>query len=245
MRKILKKFEVTNITGLTNYQINKLEVGDVVAKNTNGQLHHYIVSYKQENVGICLTYTDASVCETVSYDFVEGNWIYNSTDVTELGGSGATYTAGTGIQITNENVINNTQDEVVANPTLAGTEANLTGLQIGNTKFKVPQGGETKYKHNVAIAYADPTLCNPLIVKLNDIINNSNIEFNFNSLLEYIGTEDQIGYPCLWNEGNGFEYEGLYATAVGENPAIAPVLNHSIYITNGQYTQVIDVIKSF
>ena len=81
MRKFLKKLEVTNITNLTKYQIDKLEVGDVVAKKTNGMYHHYIVSYKENNVGICLTYTDASVVETVSYDYVEGNWVYNSTDV--------------------------------------------------------------------------------------------------------------------------------------------------------------------
>ena len=31
---------------------------------------------------------------------------------------------------------------VVANPTLAGTETNLTGLQVGATKYKVPQGME-------------------------------------------------------------------------------------------------------
>lgn len=31
--------------------------------------------------------------------------------------------------------------EVIANPTLAGTEADLTGLQVGNTKYKVPSGG--------------------------------------------------------------------------------------------------------
>lgn len=31
--------------------------------------------------------------------------------------------------------------DIVANPTLAGTEANLTGLQVGNTKYAVPQGG--------------------------------------------------------------------------------------------------------
>ena len=30
---------------------------------------------------------------------------------------------------------------VVANPTLAGTEANLTGLQVGDTKYAVPSGG--------------------------------------------------------------------------------------------------------
>lgn len=31
--------------------------------------------------------------------------------------------------------------EVIANPTLAGTEADLTGLQVGDTKYKVPSGG--------------------------------------------------------------------------------------------------------
>lgn len=30
---------------------------------------------------------------------------------------------------------------VVANPTLAGTEADLTGLQVGDIKYKVPEGG--------------------------------------------------------------------------------------------------------
>ena len=32
--------------------------------------------------------------------------------------------------------------EVVANPTLAGTEADLTGIQVGETKYKVPSGTE-------------------------------------------------------------------------------------------------------
>ena len=82
MRKFLKKFEVTDIKKLTNYQINKLEVGDVVAKNTNGQDHNYIVSYKQNGVGMCLTYSDATYLETISYDYVEGNWVYNSQDST-------------------------------------------------------------------------------------------------------------------------------------------------------------------
>ena len=30
--------------------------------------------------------------------------------------------------------------EVIANPTLVGTEADLTGLQVGDTKYKVPSG---------------------------------------------------------------------------------------------------------
>ena len=81
MRKFLKKLEVTNITNLTKYQIDKLEVGDVVAKKTNGQYHHYIVSYKENNVGICLTYSACGYLETVSYDYTGGHWVYNSTDV--------------------------------------------------------------------------------------------------------------------------------------------------------------------
>ena len=81
MRKFVKKIEVKDITKMTDNQINKLECGDKVAKNTNGQYHCYTVSYKQNGVGICLTYTDASVVETVSYDFTGGHWVYNSTDI--------------------------------------------------------------------------------------------------------------------------------------------------------------------
>ena len=84
MRKFVKKIEVKNINAMTDYEINKLECGDIVAKNTNGQYHCYTVSYKQNGVGICLTYTDASCVETVSYDFTGGHWVYNSTDVTPI-----------------------------------------------------------------------------------------------------------------------------------------------------------------
>lgn len=58
------------------------------------------------------------------------------------GEGGKDYTAGNGIEITEENVINNTQDAVIANPELAGDEPDLTGLEVGNTKYKVPQGGK-------------------------------------------------------------------------------------------------------
>lgn len=34
-----------------------------------------------------------------------------------------------------------TKEEIVANPTLTGNEADLTSLQIGDTKYKVPSGG--------------------------------------------------------------------------------------------------------
>ena len=44
---------------------------------------------------------------------------------------------------------------VVANPTLAGTESDLTGLQVNGTKYKVPSGGGggggTPYDSNPAM----------------------------------------------------------------------------------------------
>lgn len=43
--------------------------------------------------------------------------------------------------------------KVTANPTLAGTEADLTGLQVGDTKFKVG-GGKQLYQHNIFCQFA-------------------------------------------------------------------------------------------
>ena len=83
-------YETTNIASLSDTFINKLKSGDVVVKKTGNQRHSYRVSYKEKNQGICLTYTDAATAETVSYDYVDGHWVYNSTDVTNLG-EAATY----------------------------------------------------------------------------------------------------------------------------------------------------------
>lgn len=77
--------EVTDITALTGDQLDALEVGSRVAKKTGTAKHLYVVSYKDaENGGLCLTYTDASVVETVSYDHLESGWAYNSTDITPI-----------------------------------------------------------------------------------------------------------------------------------------------------------------
>ena len=77
---------VNNIKEMTDEEIDGLKVGDVVAKKTGDMYHCYVVSYKEEHHGICLTYVDASVAETQSYDYTEGHWVYNSEDKTELGG---------------------------------------------------------------------------------------------------------------------------------------------------------------
>jgi len=77
-----KPTEVEDITAIDGAILDTLQVGDKVAKITGKQKHLYTVSYKGEGVGegICLTYADASLIETVSYDFTDSGWVYNSTD---------------------------------------------------------------------------------------------------------------------------------------------------------------------
>lgn len=48
----------------------------------------------------------------------------------------------------------NALKKVVANPTLAGTEAELTGIEIGGTKYKAGGGSGTQlYRHYIHILY--------------------------------------------------------------------------------------------
>ena len=78
--------EVTDITKLTNEQLDALNVGDKVVKVTGTDKHLYLVSYKAETGGgICLSYNAAGYGETVSYDRTESGWAYNSTDIKEYG----------------------------------------------------------------------------------------------------------------------------------------------------------------
>ena len=81
-----KPTEVSDITSIPGETLDALNVGDKVAKQTGTAQHLYVVSYKDaENGGMCLTYTDASTVETVSYDHTESGWAYNSTDKTNIG----------------------------------------------------------------------------------------------------------------------------------------------------------------
>ena len=75
---------VGNMTTLTDAQIDSLACGDTVIKEDSSGTHSYRVTYKKDETGICITYTDASLIETVSYDYTDGHWIYNSTDITDL-----------------------------------------------------------------------------------------------------------------------------------------------------------------
>lgn len=77
------KITVGSIDHITSEDLSSLECGDIVCKEDATGKHSYIVSYKSEE-GICLTYVDATTSETVSYDYIGGQWVYNSTDITPL-----------------------------------------------------------------------------------------------------------------------------------------------------------------
>lgn len=79
------RIEVDDITSISSSALEMLDCGDEVIKITGNQKHHYRCSYKEHHKGLCLTYVDASCVETVSYDYSEGAWVYNSTDVAHLG----------------------------------------------------------------------------------------------------------------------------------------------------------------
>ena len=76
--------ECDNVKTLSNSQIDLLRCGDYLVKKDASGEHAYKVTYKKDKVGMCITYHDASVIETQSYDYVDGNWVYNSEDKTEL-----------------------------------------------------------------------------------------------------------------------------------------------------------------
>lgn len=77
--------EVESVEELTSAQCDALVCGQVVIKNENGNKHAYVVSYKEEGQGLCLTYADCENVETIAYDCVEGEWGFNSKDVTHIG----------------------------------------------------------------------------------------------------------------------------------------------------------------
>lgn len=76
-----RRIEVANIEAMEDDQLTMLKCGDVVVKQTANMRHCYTVTYKEDNVGICLSYYAAGYLETISYDFVENHWVFNSKDV--------------------------------------------------------------------------------------------------------------------------------------------------------------------
>ena len=64
--------------------LDTLKAGDILTKQTGNQKHTYVVSYKEEKHGICITYVACGYMETISYDYTDGHWVFNSKDVIEV-----------------------------------------------------------------------------------------------------------------------------------------------------------------
>ena len=76
--------EVEDIEALTDEQLENLKAGDIVLKLTNNMKHTYIVTYKEDRVGLCLSYFDFGYSETVSYDYDSENEAWTLNDVERL-----------------------------------------------------------------------------------------------------------------------------------------------------------------
>lgn len=79
--RLANVIHTNNITNLSDKDIDNLKPGDIVLKKTNNMEHTYIVTYKEEHKGICISYYAAGYSETVSYDYTDEHWVYNSTDI--------------------------------------------------------------------------------------------------------------------------------------------------------------------
>ena len=74
----------TDIEHLSDEFLDRLKAGDILTKQTGKQKHTYVVSYKEEKHGICITYVACGYMETISYDYTAGHWVFNSKDVIEV-----------------------------------------------------------------------------------------------------------------------------------------------------------------
>lgn len=77
------KVKVDDVKNIDGAIIEQLKCGDIVIKEDASSEHAYVVTFKSET-GICLTYADASVVETQSYDLVDDEWVYNLEDKWEM-----------------------------------------------------------------------------------------------------------------------------------------------------------------
>lgn len=96
-----------------------LQIGENKYKMPNNEPAAYIKEAAVANEKLTLTKKDSS---TVEFD---------------ISGKQAKLTAGDNITIDKDNKIS---ANIIANPTLAGSEAELAAIQVGTTKYKVPDG---------------------------------------------------------------------------------------------------------
>lgn len=157
-------YEVDNIEQLSDAECNMLRCGDVLLKKTANQRHAYRVSYKENGVGMCLTYVDCENAETIAYDYTDGHWVFNSKDVTSLGGH------------TDAEIKALAKAEVES--ASAGTIADSLGLDASGNLVKGSIEAEC-YQHNINVY--DGSRYHRFI-----IVNKSSTPFTFSTLRAWI-----------------------------------------------------------
>lgn len=108
--------------------------------------------------------------------------------------------------------------EVVANPTLAGTEDALTGLQVGDTKYSVPQTPKL-YLHSVRLRPSSGSSYDITCL----IINNSNTTFTASTFKTYLANNYPSNNVSLM--ASGFANES--ATDVTDKIVVAVCDNYN------------------
>lgn len=120
--------------------------------------------------------------------------------------------------------------DVVANPELSGDEADLTGLQVGDTKYKVPQGGGgvAKYLHSVS---AQLRLGSTDIYFFGKYLSTSSTEQTDarSALSAIVGEKRCSGYAASVADGTWAELNGLYIS----NGTTKQIIGASYDIDNG------------
>lgn len=135
--------------------------------------------------------------------------------------------------------------EVVANPTLAGDEAELTGLQVGDTKYAMPQGGggggNQLYQHSILIRSKNTSTASDLCYCTLTIISNSSTQINTLALLDnYLYSNNFIGDDVsgitnilsatgVWYE-NGYKYDihGMTSDGSGNVIIMSTIVDNSM-----------------
>lgn len=111
---------------------------------------------------------------------------------------------------------------VVANPTLAGTETNLTGLEVDGTKYAVPQGGGTTlYRHSITIQWTEENNNCILFFKL---LLSTNTQLTLSNINNYIDNDPMINVSYSVNppshQPGGYNMTGIldnFGATIGIN----------------------------
>ena len=178
------KIETSNIEQLTDEQLSSLKVGDVVRKKTGNQEHCYIVTYKEENHGICMSYFAAGYSETISYDFTNNHWVFNSKDIVE----------------TQEKLVSGENIKTIGGQSILGS---------GNLPIN---GGTQLYRHEVEISGLTPFV-GDVVLRSNPrlfIINTNNSLINDSDKLVTALASPLSVYGVL-TDGDSNNYQFLFA----------------------------------